>query len=78
MASAVTMAGYQDLSEFERGFIFGAREMEHSITEVAMKSGFSRTTNSRVYSEYWVSGETSNFRHRCGREKTLNDRRKIP
>ncbi|GFW11768.1 HTH_Tnp_Tc3_2 domain-containing protein [Trichonephila clavipes] len=36
------MAGYQNLSEFESGIV-GAREMGHSISEVAMKFGFSRT-----------------------------------
>ncbi|GBO06237.1 hypothetical protein AVEN_27666-1 [Araneus ventricosus] len=49
--TAATMAGYQDLSEFERGVIVGAREMGHSISEVAMEFGFSRTTISRVYRE---------------------------
>ncbi|GFV46560.1 hypothetical protein TNCV_3161171 [Trichonephila clavipes] len=34
------MVGYQDLSEFERGVIAGAREMGHSISEVVMKCGF--------------------------------------
>ncbi|GFX89604.1 HTH_Tnp_Tc3_2 domain-containing protein [Trichonephila clavipes] len=28
------MAGYQNLSEFERGVIAGAREMEHRISEL--------------------------------------------
>ncbi|GFW36616.1 HTH_Tnp_Tc3_2 domain-containing protein [Trichonephila clavipes] len=37
------MAGYQDLIQFERGVIVSAQEMEHSISKVAMKSGFSRT-----------------------------------
>ncbi|GBM39045.1 hypothetical protein AVEN_119749-1 [Araneus ventricosus] len=49
---AAAMAGYQDLSDFERGVIIGAREMGHSISEVAMKFGFSRTIISRVYREY--------------------------
>ncbi|GBM00351.1 hypothetical protein AVEN_179174-1 [Araneus ventricosus] len=70
---AAAMAGYQDLSDFEHGVITGAREMGHSISEVAMKFGFSRTTISRVYLEYQVSGKTSNFRHRCGRKKTLKE-----
>ncbi|GBM30310.1 hypothetical protein AVEN_204672-1 [Araneus ventricosus] len=65
------MACFQDLSDFERGVIVGAREMGHSIFEVAMEFGFSRTTISRVYREYRVSGKTSNFRHRCGRKKDL-------
>ncbi|GFW20199.1 uncharacterized protein TNCV_1855231 [Trichonephila clavipes] len=62
------MASYQDLSEFERGVIVGAREMGHSIFEVAMKFGFSRATISRVYREYRESGKTSNLRHRCGQK----------
>ncbi|GBO10720.1 hypothetical protein AVEN_250135-1 [Araneus ventricosus] len=61
---AAAMAGYQDLSDFERGVIVGAREMGHSISEVAMEFGFARTTISRVYLEYRVSGKTSNFRRR--------------
>ncbi|GBN29451.1 hypothetical protein AVEN_59639-1 [Araneus ventricosus] len=65
--------GYQDLSDFERGVIIGAREMGHSISEVALKFGFSRTTISRVYREYRISGKTSNFRYRCGRKKTLKE-----
>ncbi|GBM58545.1 hypothetical protein AVEN_268617-1 [Araneus ventricosus] len=68
---AAAMACFQDLSDFERGVIVGAREMGHSISEVAMKFGFSRTTISRVYREYRVSGKTSNFHHRCGRRKGL-------
>ncbi|GBM78780.1 hypothetical protein AVEN_81953-1 [Araneus ventricosus] len=61
---ASAMACFQDLSDFERGVIVGAREMRHSISEVAMKFGFSRTTISRVYPEYRVSSKTSNFRLR--------------
>ncbi|GBN40735.1 hypothetical protein AVEN_6553-1 [Araneus ventricosus] len=70
---AAAMAGYQDLDNFERGVIVGARQMGHSISEVAMKFGFSRTTFSRVYREYRVSGKTSNFRHLCCRKKTLKE-----
>ncbi|GBO11381.1 hypothetical protein AVEN_66854-1 [Araneus ventricosus] len=68
--SAPAMAGYQDLSDFERGVIIGAREMGHSISEVSMKLGFSRTIISRVYREYRISGKTSNFLHWCGRLET--------
>ncbi|GFU71063.1 hypothetical protein TNCV_1215891 [Trichonephila clavipes] len=53
--TAATMADYQDLSEFER---VGARDMGHSISEKAMKFGFSRTAISRVYHD---SGKTSNL-----------------
>ncbi|GBN06919.1 hypothetical protein AVEN_135392-1 [Araneus ventricosus] len=48
------MAGYQDLSNFERGLIVG-HGMGHSISEAAMKFGYSHTTISRVYHEYRVS-----------------------
>ncbi|GBN56128.1 hypothetical protein AVEN_158702-1 [Araneus ventricosus] len=68
------MADYQDLSEFERGVIVGAREMGHSISEVAMKFGFSRTTILRVYREYRESGKTSNLRHRCCRKNIMQER----
>ncbi|GFV88209.1 hypothetical protein TNCV_3243581 [Trichonephila clavipes] len=34
------MAGYQHLNEFEIGVVIGAREMGHSISEVAMTFGF--------------------------------------
>ncbi|GBN94723.1 hypothetical protein AVEN_102320-1 [Araneus ventricosus] len=71
LVPAAAMACFQDLSDFEHGFIVGAREMGHSISEVAMKFGFSRTTISRVYREYKVSSKTSNFRHRCSRKKDL-------
>ncbi|GFW39210.1 uncharacterized protein TNCV_1831991 [Trichonephila clavipes] len=47
----------------------GAREKGRSISEVAMKFGFSHTTISRVYREYREFGKTSNLRHHCGRKK---------
>ena len=68
------MARYHDLSEFERGVIVGAREMGHSISEVAMRWGYSRTTISRMYREYRESGKTSTLRHRCDRKKILQER----
>ncbi|GBL95872.1 hypothetical protein AVEN_227119-1 [Araneus ventricosus] len=73
-ATAATIAGYQDLNEFELGVIVGAREMGHSTSEVAMKFGFSRTTISRVYLEYRESCKTSNLRHRWGRRKIMQER----
>ncbi|GFW93465.1 uncharacterized protein TNCV_46681 [Trichonephila clavipes] len=51
LVTAATVAGYRDLSEFERGVIADSREMGHSISEVAMKFGFSCTIISRVYCE---------------------------
>ncbi|GBO41038.1 hypothetical protein AVEN_186465-1 [Araneus ventricosus] len=68
------MAGYQDLSNFERGLIVGAREMGHSISEVAMKFGYSHTTLSRLYHEYRVSGKASNLRLRREQKKTSKER----
>ncbi|GFS47449.1 HTH_Tnp_Tc3_2 domain-containing protein [Trichonephila clavipes] len=50
------------------------REMGHSISQVAMKFRFSRTSISRVYREYRISGETSNLRHRCDRKKIMQER----
>ena len=67
------MAGYRDLSEFERGVIVGAREMGHSISEVAMKFGFSRMTISQVYREYQESSKKLNLRYRCGRKKIMQE-----
>ncbi|GFV37927.1 transposable element Tcb2 transposase [Trichonephila clavipes] len=68
------MADYQDLSEFERGVIVGAREMGHSISEVAMKFGFSLMTISRVYCEYRESGKTSSLRYLCNLKKYMKER----
>ncbi|XP_071041843.1 uncharacterized protein [Parasteatoda tepidariorum] len=68
------MPGYTDLSEFERGVIVGAREMGHSISEIAMKFGFSRMTISRIYREYRKSSKTSNLRHICGQKKIMQER----
>ena len=34
--AVATIAGYQDLSELERGFIVSGREMEHRISEIPM------------------------------------------
>lgn len=45
---AATMVGYHDLSDIYRGIIVGAREMGHSISELAMQLGFSRTNISGV------------------------------
>ncbi|GBN90079.1 hypothetical protein AVEN_128702-1 [Araneus ventricosus] len=48
--------------------------MGHSISEEAMKFGFSRKTISPVYRKYRESGKTSNLRHRCGRKKITRER----
>ncbi|GFU40114.1 uncharacterized protein TNCV_3767791 [Trichonephila clavipes] len=54
--------------------ILGHSRMGHSISEVAMKFRFSRTTISRVYHEYRESGNTSNLRHRRGLKKVSQER----
>ncbi|GFV05529.1 HTH_Tnp_Tc3_2 domain-containing protein [Trichonephila clavipes] len=72
--NAAAMASYQDLGEFQRPVIVGAREMGHSIFEVAMNFGFLRTTISQVYREFWESGNTSNLRYRCGQKMIIQER----
>ncbi|GBN31026.1 hypothetical protein AVEN_117868-1 [Araneus ventricosus] len=53
--------------------------MGHSISEAAMKFGFSRTSISQVYRKYRESGKTSNLRHHCGRKKIMlkRDQRRL-
>ena len=71
--TAAKMAGDHDFSEFDPGVIFGAREMGHSISEVAICWGFSHTIVSRVHREYQESGKTSNLWHRYCRNKNLQE-----
>ncbi|GFU11858.1 HTH_Tnp_Tc3_1 domain-containing protein [Trichonephila clavipes] len=52
--TAAAMPYYKTLSEFERGVIFTARDMGHSISKVAMKFGFSRT---RPFQECTLTSE---------------------
>ncbi|GFW05690.1 HTH_Tnp_Tc3_2 domain-containing protein [Trichonephila clavipes] len=68
------MAGYKNLSEFERGVTVGAQEMGHSISEVAMEFGFSRTSISRVYHGYRESSKTLNLPHCGGWKKIMQER----
>lgn len=66
---AATMVGYQVLSDLERGVVVGgAREIGHSIFEIAMKFAFLLTTISRMFCEYRIFNKTSNLRHRCSRK----------
>ncbi|GFX61506.1 uncharacterized protein TNCV_1030951 [Trichonephila clavipes] len=67
------MAGYYDLSEFERGVIVCVREMGHSISKIAMKFGFSSTTISRAYREYREFGKTSNLRHHAAGKRSCKN-----
>ncbi len=46
------MGKKDDLSDFERGMIVGARRVGLSISEPDDLLGFSRATNSRVYREW--------------------------
>ncbi|GFT00412.1 uncharacterized protein TNCV_1981531 [Trichonephila clavipes] len=48
--------------------------MGHSISEVAMEFGLSRTTISRVYCGYREYGKASNLRHCCGWKKIMQER----
>ncbi len=50
------MGKKEDLSDFERGMVVGARRAGLSISKTADLLRFSRTTISRVYGEYPVSG----------------------
>ena len=59
--TAAAMAGYHNLSDFERGVIVGTREMRHSIYKVAVVWGFSLVNISQVHHEYQESGKISNL-----------------
>ncbi len=50
------MGKKEDLSDFERGMVVGARRAGPSISKTADLLRFSRTIISRVYREYPVSG----------------------
>ncbi len=50
------MGKKEDLSDFERGMVVGARRAGLSISKTADLLRFSCTTISRVYREYPVSG----------------------
>ncbi len=57
-----------DLSDFERGMVFGSRRAGLSISKTADLLGFSQTTNSRVYTEWTEKEKISSERQLCGRK----------
>ncbi len=60
------MGKKEDLSDFERGMVVGARRAGLSISKTADLLGFSRTTISRVYRERSEKEKISSERQLCG------------
>ena len=68
------MTAQQELTDFERGMLVGARRMGHAISDIVREFNIPRSTVSRVCREYLISGITSHHGHCSGRLPALNDR----
>ena len=53
------MGKTKDLSAFERGMVVGARRIGLSVSRTATLLGFSHSTVSRVYQEWFITQRTS-------------------
>jgi len=70
----VRMRKKGDLSNLDRGMVVGARWASLSISQSAQLLGFSHTTISRVYKEYFEKGKTSSKRQSCGLKSLVDAR----
>jgi transposase len=64
----------EDLPEFERGQIVGARLAGTSVTKATTLTGVSRATVSEVMSACTIYGKTTSAKRNCGRKSTLTER----
>lgn len=75
MTSWLSMVRGKDLSDFERGFIIGARMGGASVTKIAQLACVSIGTVTKVTSAFRSVGKTSvNRAGNCGRKRRFSDR----
>ncbi len=67
------MGKKEDLSDFERGMVVGARRAGLSISETADLLGFSRSTISKVYREWSEKEKISSERQLCGNALLMSE-----